>query len=223
MYGAGGRSVSLTPQDDALDKRLTALDAAIDEFERKTLSNLAVTDPITGIKMLTVDQDPANANRPRITVKDSTGNILLLNDTAGTGWGLRAPTYSGNAYLAASFGGSQNTTVTDKISNKMAFPITSQKIMVRYFWEFSFTGSKTGTYAIRWAPWGTTSYTDIVAPFTQTGSGGGSVTPFLDSTYTWPSNMFGQVVEISSWSKLSVAGSNDWTANTIEFVKSLPF
>jgi len=213
--------MSLTPQEDSLNKRITALDAAIDEFERKTLSNLAVTDPITGIKMLVVDKDPSN-NAPRITVKDSTGNILMLNDTAGAGWGLRAPLYSGAAFSDSSFDASQNTTTTDKINWKIAFPIASQKVLLRYYWQFSFTGSKTATFALRWAPWGTTSYTDILPAFTQTGSGGGSST-YLESTYAWPSNMFGQIVELSAWSKLSVAGSGDWTAMQLEFAKSVPF
>jgi len=213
--------VSLTPKDDSLDRRLTALDAAIDEYERKTLSNLAVTDPGTGIKMLVVDTDPGNG-KPRITVKDSTGNVLLLNDTAGAAWGLRAPLYSGAPFLDNSFSGAQNTTTTDKIDWKIAFPIASQKALLRYFWEFSFTGSKTATYAIRWAPWNTTTYTDILPAFTQTGSGA-LFSGYNELTYTWPSNMFGQVVEISSWSKLSVAGSGDWTNMQVEYAKSVPF
>lgn len=213
--------MSLTPKQDSIAKRIAALDASIDEYERKTLSNLAVTDPGTGIKMLVVDKDTSNG-RPRITVKDSTGNILLLNDTQGAGWGLRAPLYSGSAFLDNSFAGSQNTTVTDKINWKIAFPIASQKALMRYFWEISFTGSKTGTFAIRWAPWGTTTYTDIVSPFTQTGSGY-SFSGYNETTYTWPSNMFGQIVELSGWSKLSVAGSNDWAGLQLEFAKSVPF
>ncbi len=212
--------MSLTPKSDSLVQRLDALDAAIDEYERKTLSNLAVTDPNTGIKMLVVDKDPSNG-KPRITVKDSTGNILLLNDTAGSAWGLRAPLYTGTPFLDNSFGGSQNTTTTDKINWKIVFPVASQRVLLRWFTEFSFTGSKTGTYALRWAPWGTTSYTDIVSPFTRTGSGY-SFGGYTDTTYAWPSNMFGQVIELSSWSKLSVAGSGDWVGTQLEFAKSVP-
>lgn len=204
-----------------MGKRIAALDAAIDEYERKTLSNLAVTDPITGIKMLVVDRDPSN-NAPRITVKDSTGNILLLNDTAGAQWGLRAPLYTGAPYMDNSFSASQNTTVTDKINWKIAFPISSQKTLLRYFWERSFTGSKTGTWALRWAPWGTTTYTDILPAFSQTGTGY-AFSGYNETTYAWPSNMFGQVVELSGWSKLSVAGSNDWVGMQLEFAKSVPF
>lgn len=213
--------MSLTPKQDSIDKRLNALDAAIDEFERKTLSNLSVTDPNTGVKMLVVDKDSTNG-RPRITVKDSAGDILLLNDTLGAGWGLRAPLYGGSPFLDNSFNGSQNTTTTDKINWKIAFPVASQKVLLRYFYETSFTGSKTGTYAIRWAPWGTTSYTDIVAPFNLTTSGY-SFSGYNQVTYTWPSNMFGQVIEISSWSKLSAAGGGDWVGLQLEFAKSIPF
>lgn len=77
--------------------RLAALWLQAQEFERRTFSNVAVTDPTTGVKLLQITPLPADAGKSQVTVRDQLGHDLLRNDT-NAGWGLSAPQASHTSY-----------------------------------------------------------------------------------------------------------------------------
>ena len=60
------------------------------EWERRTFSNVSVTDPVTGVKNLEIAPVAASPGRSQITIRDPAGHAILKNDTAA-GWGLAAP------------------------------------------------------------------------------------------------------------------------------------
>jgi hypothetical protein len=84
----------MTPGSEGESARLDRLLQRAREWERRTVSNVAVTDPATGTALLEVTPLPADPGKSSVVVRDSSGNDLLKNDTV-SGWGLAAPT---NAY-----------------------------------------------------------------------------------------------------------------------------
>lgn len=83
--------------DDSEDARLAALWDRAREYERRTMSDVAVTDPTTGVKLLQVTPLPATPGRSQVVIRDSHGHDLLKNDT-NAGWGLAAPQNGYNPY-----------------------------------------------------------------------------------------------------------------------------
>jgi hypothetical protein len=77
--------------------RLAAAWQQAQELERRTFSNISVTDPVTGVKLLQVVPLAADPGKSQVTVKDQLGHDLLRNDTAA-GWGLAAPQASHASY-----------------------------------------------------------------------------------------------------------------------------
>lgn len=82
------------PTNDNDENRLAALWAQAREWERRTFSNVTVTDPASGTALLEVTPLPADPGKSQVVVRDYNGHELLKNDT-NSGWGLAAPQ---NAY-----------------------------------------------------------------------------------------------------------------------------
>lgn len=82
------------PTSDDREARLAALWAQAREWERRTFSNVTVTDPTSGIALLEVTPLPADPGKSLVAVRDYNGHDLLKNDV-NSGWGLAAPQ---NAY-----------------------------------------------------------------------------------------------------------------------------
>ncbi len=187
-----------TPTDDDLVSRLAAAEQRLAELSRKTLSTLAVSDPTSSTSVLTVQPDTANGNRPQITIKDTTGNVLFQNDTGGNAWGLRAPlrVYNG-CPTGLTVVGAYGSDTSDTGGYLMVVPTTSQKVRIignAYIHNAS-TGTRVGTYSIQITFNNGSSYTTIDT-FTislPTGSPGTSnASQLRDITYTFPSNVYDQ-------------------------------
>src|ERR1700758_4609501 len=82
--------MAATPQPDDVAARLADLQRQIDELGRKTFSNLSVTDSVTQNSVLKINQDSSNNNASRVTIRDSSNDIIFQNDTVA-GWGYTAP------------------------------------------------------------------------------------------------------------------------------------
>lgn len=186
-----------TPSDDALIKRLAAAEARLQELSRKTLSTLAVSDPTSSTSVLTVQPDALNSSRPQITIRDTTGNALFQNDTAGGAWGLRAPLrmYNGCPTGNTIFG-AYGSDLTDTDGYQLVVPTTSQKVRIigkAYIHNASAT-TRTGTFSMVISFNNGGSYTTIdtftiALPMSPTSS---DASQLRDITYTFPSNVYDQ-------------------------------
>lgn len=77
--------------------RISKLWEQAKEYERRTFSNLSVTNPANGVTQLEVTPLSADPSRSQIVLRDTSGNELLKNDTTA-GWGLSSPRNSYPAY-----------------------------------------------------------------------------------------------------------------------------
>jgi hypothetical protein len=78
------------PVDDSEPARIARLMEQAREWERRTMSNVTVTDPDTGVALLEVTPLPTDPGKSDVVVRDHAGNELLKADTTA-GWGLAAP------------------------------------------------------------------------------------------------------------------------------------
>lgn len=186
-----------TPSDDSLVKRLAAAEQRLAELSRKTFSTLAVSDPTTSARVLTVQPDTANSSRPQITLRDTQSNVLFQNDTAGAAWGLRAPLRVYNGFpTGQTIIGAYGTDTTDANGYTMIPPTTSQKVRLigkAYIHNASIT-TRTGTYTMQvtydnGTNWTTIDSFTIVLP---PSGGSANATQLRDITYTYTSNVFDQ-------------------------------
>lgn len=195
--------MSLTPSNkDSLVQRLAAIEARIDEIARKTFTTFTVTDA-SGVQMLSVL--PGSANRRQVSFRDAQGDTLLQNDVNGAGWGFSHPQPVNTPVVQFNYQGNQNVTTSDATVWSVFMPVLTQKIHGYGFMAIQDLNgvSRNGTFTVRWAPLGTTSYTVIDTSTTS----GSAVAVLREWDYTWPSNMYGQLVEISFWAFTSTIGS----------------
>lgn len=207
-----------TPSNkDDLANRVSNLEAHIEEIVRKTLSNLSVTDPGTGNKVFQIDQDTANSNRSRITMRDSAGDIIMQNDTV-SGWGYAHPNVTYAMYPFNSFAATQITSAGFQTTYRGAITIN----LPRLNWSFlaeaqtGTAGNVSGDFRVAWNTTG-----NGLDPMTQMGStqtipaAPGYRSQRFNDTYLWPSNMYGQVVFLFfQASQTAGVGGGSWIANT---------
>jgi hypothetical protein len=70
--------------------RADALERYLDELDRKTFSNFAVTNPLTGMKNLEVGPDPTTGEHI-VRLRDDNGNVIYGNRPEGGVLGIRMP------------------------------------------------------------------------------------------------------------------------------------
>lgn len=184
-----------TPNDKtSLVQRLAAVEARIDEIARKTFTTFTVTDT-SGIQMLSAL--PGNLGRRQVSFKDSAGDVLIQNDVNGAGWGFAHPQPVNSSVAPSNYTGNQNLTTTSATVWSVFMPVLTQKIHGYGFMCIQDIGvvSRTANYEVKWAPLGTTTYTSIDTSSTS----GANVATLREWDYTWPSNMYNQIVELSFW------------------------
>lgn len=76
---------------------LSQLWAQAREWERRTFSNVAVTDPTSGVRLLEVAPVSTAPAKSQITIRDNAGHAILQNDI-NAGWGLSSPQNGYPAY-----------------------------------------------------------------------------------------------------------------------------
>ncbi len=187
--------MSLTPDQKAtLVHRLADIEARIDEIARKTFTTFTVTDT-SGVQMLSVL--PGNAGRRQLSFKDASGDVLIQNDVNGAGWGFAHPQPTNTSVAQSNYIGNQNLTTSDATVWSVFMPVLTQKIHGYGFMCIQDLGSvsRNANYTVKWAPLGTTSYTTIDTSSTS----GANVAVLREWDYTWPSNMYNQIVELSFW------------------------
>lgn len=87
------------------EDRLRRLWDTVREFERRVVSNTAVTTS-NGVKVLEVAPVAASPDKSQLTIRDANGHALLRNDV-NAGWGLAAPqngyaTYANSLFVTTS-------------------------------------------------------------------------------------------------------------------------
>jgi len=195
--------MTLTPSArDSLVKRLADVENRLDEIARKTFTTFTVTDT-TGVQMLSVL--PGNLNRRQLSFKDAAGDVLIQNDVNGNGWGFSHPQPVNSSVTQANYTANNNITTVDATVWSVFMPVLTQKIHgYGYMCIVDPTTSRNGTFTVKWAPLGTTSYTTI----DSVGQNGNNIAVLHEWDYTWPSNMYNQIVEVSFWSFTTTVGAN---------------
>lgn len=194
--------MSLTPKNkDSLVQKLAAIEARIDEIARKTFTTFTVTDS-SGIQMLSVL--PGNLGRRQLSFKDSAGDVLIQNDVNGAGWGFSHPQPVNSSVAPSDYQGNSNSTTTSATVWSVYMPVLTQKIHGYGFMciQDLTSTSRVANYEVKWAPLGTTTYTSIDTSSTS----GANVATLREWDYTWPSNMYNQIVEISFWGACTTVG-----------------
>jgi hypothetical protein len=208
-----------TPSVDDLAARLADLEKRIAETERRTLSTLTVTDGSTQVKTFQIDKDTANSNRSRLQLRDSAGDVVVGSDTGGAGWGLLAPVTTAAPACVISWPDVQNLSTSYSGAFSITMPVLSQRVHVYTSCEMNATGSKTGTFQVQWqlASGGSPTVMDT-HPITASGLNFAD----YDFVYTWPSNLYNQVVQLIFYSKISAAGGSDYTAYMPQTAINIP-
>lgn len=190
----------ITPQPDDPLARIKALEDRIDELERKTLSNLAVT--IGGVKRLEVS--PSSG----ATIRDAAGQTLFSSNNT-SGWGVNSPIvaipmYLENAdLLAACQTNIVDTTYRSKFLTDIQ--VTHPRIRIRLQHQVS-GGTATGQCIVKWNQGGPET---VVYESPVRGPGGG----FDSFLYTFPQSVQNQIVTLNiSVRLLTGVGGVDWTA-----------
>jgi len=184
--------MSNTPDNkDDLVARIIRLEAKIEEMDRRTLSTLAVTDPITNTRMLEITPDASNGGKELFTMRDNNGNPLIRNDTAG-GWGLDRPIISYPMYPWKSWTGLQATTTSYQGLWNCGCNVLSKKVDYSFFVEVS--AGVTGFVKFTWFKGTeTTIFETSVSAGTQ----------LIQSTYLFPSDVYLNGIGFNVYAKLS--------------------
>lgn len=195
--------MSLTPTNkDSLVQRLTTIENRIDEIARKNFTTFTVTDA-SGVQMMSVL--PGNAGRRQLSFKDASGDVLIQNDVNGAGWGFSHPQPANTSVSQTNYLGNQNATTSDATVWSVFMPVLTQKVHgYGFMCIVDPTTSRFGTFTVKWAPLGTATYTTM----NTTTITGQNIAVLQEFDYTWPSNMYNQIVEVSFWSFTSTTGAN---------------
>lgn len=205
-----------TPDDkDGLVDRIAKLEAKVAEMGRKTFNNLTVTDAGTTNAVLQIDKDAANANRARLRIRDSAGDVIMANDTT-SGWGYAVPNVVYPMYPNNSSPATQITTAGFQTTYIGAIVVNCPRLNIGMLVESS--GGAGGATCQAYPAWGLSPLVggtwNQVGP-TQSVSGTGYQFTRVGTTLLWPSNMFGQTVWLRMYANLSAgAGGGNWVSCT---------
>jgi hypothetical protein len=188
--------MGLNVSDSDLRSEFDQLKRRMAELERKTFSNLSVTDPLTGVKMLQIDEDAANGNAARIQIRDQAGAILIGNDTV-SGWGFAWPIISYPMYPYSAFKLSTTLGVLDGLWNG-GVNVLSRKVG----WSFWIEGSGTVT-SVEWRFSWLSNNTPDTTITQQTTSG---LPTLVAGNYLLPSNQINKGVVFTVQARVA-AGS----------------
>lgn len=100
----------ISPGSESPDAQLARLWAEAREYERRTFSNVSVTNG--SATLLEVSPLPDDPGKSLVAVRDSFGHALLQNDT-NSGWGLAAPRNGYPTYPAWPAVQTSSTTFTE--------------------------------------------------------------------------------------------------------------
>lgn len=190
----------ITPQPDDPLARIQALEDRLDEIERKTLANLAVT--IGGVKRLEV------APSSGVTIRDAAGATLFgSNNTSG--WGVQSPIVAIPMYLeeATLLAVAQTNIVDTTYRSKFLtdIQVTHPRMRVRLQHQVS-GAAATGQCIVKWNQGGPET---VVYESPVRGVGGG----FDSFFYTFPQSVQNQVITLNiSVRLLTGTAGVDWTA-----------
>lgn len=195
-----------TPQDQSILARLDRIEKALANVTSKTLYAAAI-----GQGGITVQQGGSITMKGgNFSLADSTGDILVQNDTV-TGWGLNQPN------LSTPFS-QVNTDAAIQNPNRdgLYYLLFYARHIINHP-KVSFGGDlllSSSTGNISWAvEWWTSPPLTIGTGTVMTSGGPFSVSTLVNGNYTWPSNMFGQLVYVGYSCALSVsATAGDWAS-----------
>lgn len=173
-------------QDDSFDTRVAELERFLDELDRKTYSNFAVTNPVSGVKNLEVG--PSGGGYA-VALRDSNGNLIFGNrpDVGISGFRVPMPMYPATPYSSRHF--ATNTTWVDMW--QMRTFVNARNLQVQYrYGDFLPSG---GTSEAR------VQYDLGAGRVTMTGSGTTAVNPtntVYSFSFPWPSDVFDTEVTV---------------------------
>lgn len=192
----------ITPLRPSDADEIAALHKRIDELERKTFSNLAVTDT-SGVRRLTVGTDG-------VTIRDSQGGIILSNNNT-SGWGNNFPTtsvpmYQWNDLLDPT---NQVKTVGAGYSTMWIgyFYVSHPKVQILASQQVS-GGTANGGYQVTW--YDPTTGIDTVM-FTSAARAAGQYAD--NASFTLPSSTHNRIIGVRFGVRLTAGvGGVDWCA-----------
>jgi hypothetical protein len=175
---------------------LTEAERYLDELDRKTYSNLAVTNPQTGVKNLEIGPIPGGY---QVTLRDSNGNTIWGNrpDVGVAGFRMPMPMYPSIPYA----GGRTATTSAWVTMWQVLTFVNSAGIQIGY--RYGDTAPAGGTSEVR------VQYDTGSGPVTMPDSVSSSVNPgntVIFFSYVWPSDLFDTQVRILLQARIA-AGS----------------
>jgi hypothetical protein len=210
--------VSNTPTNkDDLVNRIARLEARLNEMDRKTLSNLSVTDSPTQIKTLQIDSDPANGRAARFALRDSSGNLLYGNDTKA-GWGqIQATNYP--IYPIVSDAATQITGGSYGLLWQSGVNILAKQLNYQIQHIVSGAVGTAGQFKLEWRA---NSITTLIYETTLTVATGTFVNDYVGGTgsYNFPSNIYGTGVSLWLSARLSAGvGGGNWAGMTPNYLQ----
>lgn len=184
------------PSADDFDARVAELGQFLDELDRRTWSNFAVTNPITGVKNLEIGP---SGTKYQIRLRDSNGNTIFGNhlnpDIGIAGFRMPMPMYPSIPYA----GGVTATTTTWVTMWQTRTFVNSPQIQASY--RYGDTAPAGGTTEARM------QYDIGAGPVTVTASVASSVNPTNTPkafTFPWPSDVFNVEVQILLQARISL-------------------
>lgn len=191
-----------SPQDD---DRLAGLWARVREYERRTVSNVTVTQP-DGVVLLEVTPLPADPGKSKVVVRDQVGHELLRNDTTA-GWGLASPQNAVCVYpnwpaISATGGSFVETWL-------FVGRLYSPNLAYAYIHGTEFTDTTAET-RVEYNPGNNTSWTAVTGSTTQSNQDVSDTTTVFtvrSGMFTVPLASAGQMYGIRLVSRIAVAGS----------------
>lgn len=182
------------PDDDTVDGQLTALERYLDELDRKTWSNFAVTNPTTSVKNLEVGP---SGTAYQALLRDSNGNIIYGNRAGGGVSGFRTPL---PMYPATPFGGYIYNSDTNWIDIwQTRTVINSQGLTFQY--RYADLNASGGTLEAR------VQYDIGGGRVTITGSTVSAINPtnsIKTFSFTWPGDQMGVEATLALQTRMSV-------------------
>lgn len=192
-----------SPPSGDFDSRVAEFQRYLDELDRRTYSNFAVTNPTTGVKNLEVGPDPVTGEQA-VRLRDDNGNTIYGNRTGGGVLGLRMPLPMYPSVPEANFFSNDATWLTTWTAIIFA---TSPTLQCSYRFGDSEQGG--GTIEAR------VLYDTGSGPIVMSGSTASAVNPLntlQNFAFTWPSNLFNTPVTLSLQVRVAVAGAFDAAA-----------
>jgi hypothetical protein len=190
----------ISPTADDFDAKLAGAERYLDEVDRKTYSNFAVTNPATGVQNLEVG--PVG-DKYQVRLRDSNGNVIYGNhlnpDIGIEGFRMPMPMYPSIPYT----GGLTATSATWVTMYVFRTLVNSSAIQVSY--RYGDLAPAGGTMEAR------VQYDIGAGPVTidaslATSVGVGHSTKSF--AFTWPSDIFDTQVEVLLQARMSIgAGS----------------